>query len=229
MWASWALDGSRQGHRAALVLKGAFLWKWAGVGLAGQQREPGVLGHCWEHCWEMPWSRAAWGWGGGATASALEMSPGVAALKGAQVGSLNQPQCPALFPWEPQSLHPQPPGVLKAMSPLQVGSQGRVRSRREQLCPKSCRGRRGRPRSSGENVLSPLNVRWGHQGPERLSCHLVRIQHQTQNGSRSPARTCCHLSGRVTTRPAASETPLSWSQDLWTSHLTGQRGLCRRD
>lgn len=44
MWASLALDGSRQGHRAALVLKGAFLWKWAGVGLAGQQREPGGAG-----------------------------------------------------------------------------------------------------------------------------------------------------------------------------------------
>lgn len=28
----------------------------------------------------------------------LEMSPDVAALKGGQVGSLNQPQCPALFP-----------------------------------------------------------------------------------------------------------------------------------
>ena len=38
------LDGPRQGHRVALVLKGAFLWKWAGVGLAGQQREPGEPG-----------------------------------------------------------------------------------------------------------------------------------------------------------------------------------------
>lgn len=196
--------------RAAERARGAW-------GTVGEQRCPGV-GQC----------------GGGekgATVSVLEMSPGVAALKGGWAGSLNQPQCLAVFPWEPQSLHPHPPGVLRAKSPLQVGSQRSVRSRPEQLCPKSCRGQQGPPGSSREHgaCAIPTYVRWGHRGPERQSCHPVRIQHQTQNGSRSPARTCCHLSGRVTARPAASETPLSWTQDLWTCHLTGQRGLCRRD
>lgn len=105
--ASLALDGSRQGRRAALVLKGAFLWKWAGVGLAGQQREPGEAGALLgeQRC---PGAGQCGGGEKGATASVLEMSPGVAAPKGGWAGSLNQPQCPALFPWEPQSLNPHP-------------------------------------------------------------------------------------------------------------------------
>ena len=62
--------------------------------------------------------RARGGWGPGAgqcgggekgaTASVLEMSPGVAAPKGGWAGGLTQPHCPALFPWKPQSLHPHP-------------------------------------------------------------------------------------------------------------------------
>lgn len=124
---------------------------WGGVGRAAE-RARGCWGHCWGHCWEMPWSRAVWGWGGGATASVLEMSPDVAALKGGQVKSgispvsgsvpLGASVSAATAPRCSES-HASPPGWFR----------GRVRSGGSS-CVKSCRGRQspGPP----ENVLSPL-------------------------------------------------------------------------
>lgn len=81
------------------------------------------------------------------------------------------------------------------------------------------------PRSSRECAV-PTYVRWGHQGPKRLSCHLVRIQHQTQEAGF--AQNLLPPEWQSNYQTSSLETPLSWSQDLWASHLTGQRGLCRR-
>ena len=177
----------------------------------------------------MPWSRAVWGWGEGGYSVRVGHEPWCGCPKRGVGGESESAPVSASVPLGASVSAPTPPRCSESHESPPCWFTEKCEVKVGAAVPPIMQGPAGATQALKRTHAIPTYVRCGHRGPERQSCHPVRIQHQTQNGSRSPARTCCHLNGRVTTRAAASETPLSWTQDLWTCHLIGQRGLCRRD
>lgn len=146
---------------------------------------------------EMPWSRAVWGWGEGGYSVRVGDEPWCGCPEGGMGRGSDSAPLSSSVPLEASVSAPTPlrcseshessPGWFTEKCEVKAGA----------AVPQIMQGPTGVTRVLQRECAVPTYVSWGHQGPERQSCHPVRIQHQTQNGSHSPARTCCHLSGRV--------------------------------